>query len=72
MKSLIVPVGSAVLATALCVFGCNAFGMHPADLRIAALVSGTVSVSVAVSAVLFSAAAFVVDRHVPPARLAGA
>ena len=26
----------------------------------------------AVSAVLFSAAAFVVDRHVPPARLAGA
>ena len=54
MKSLIVPVGSAVLATTLCVFGCHAFGMPPADLRIAAFVSGTVSVSVAVSAALFA------------------
>jgi hypothetical protein len=54
MKILIIPIGSAVLATALCVYGCHAFGMPQSDLFLAGLVSGSVSVSVAVSAALFA------------------
>jgi hypothetical protein len=50
MEILIVPICSALLATALCIYGCLVFGMPQADLRIAALVSGFVSLSPAVGA----------------------
>ncbi len=51
MKSLIVPISSAVLTTALCVYGCHLFGMPRADMCIAACVAGAVSITAAVSAV---------------------
>jgi hypothetical protein len=54
MKCFIVPVSSAVLATALSVYGCHRMGMPRADLVLATLVSGTVSVTAAVCAVGFA------------------
>jgi hypothetical protein len=54
MKTMIVPISSAILATVLCVYGCHVFGMPRADLRIATLVSGAVSLSAAVSAALLA------------------
>ena len=54
MKTMIVPLSSAILATVMCVYGCHVFGMPRADLRIVALVSGAVALSAAVGAALLA------------------
>jgi hypothetical protein len=53
MKKLLIPVGSAVLASALSVYGCYKVGMPKSELFIAALVAVAVSVTAAVFAALF-------------------
>jgi hypothetical protein len=54
--SLFVAIGSAVLATGLSVVGCRLVGMPSHDLVVAALVSGAVSLTAAITAVLFAKA----------------
>jgi hypothetical protein len=61
MKKLLLPIGSAVLATALCTIGCRLAGMPTHDLAVAAAVSGSVSLTAAVGAALFAKRA---DRSV--------
>jgi len=56
MKSLPIAAASALLATVLCVLGCHWSGMPTADLRIAALVAGGVSMTAAVGASLLAKA----------------
>ena len=56
MKKLLVPIGAALLASALSVYGCYRVGMPKSELYIAALVAVAVSVTTAVSAALFTKA----------------
>ena len=53
MKTLLIPIGAALLASALSVYGCHLAGMPKSELYIAAVVSVAVSVTAAVSAALF-------------------
>ena len=50
MKKLLVPIGAALLASALSVYGCYLVGMPKSELYIAALVAVAVSVTAAVGA----------------------
>jgi hypothetical protein len=52
MKKLLVPIGAALMATALSVYGCYLVGMPKSELYIAALVAVAVSVTSAVSVAL--------------------
>jgi hypothetical protein len=54
MKKLLIPIGSALLASALTVCGCYLVGMTKSDLYIAAFIAVSVSVTVAVTAALLS------------------
>jgi hypothetical protein len=53
MKTQLIPIGAALLASALSVYGCYMFGMPKSELYTAALVAVAVSVTTAVSAALF-------------------
>jgi hypothetical protein len=53
-KTLPFAIGAALLATGLSVAGCRLVGMPSRDLVIAALVSGAVSLTVAIAAVFFT------------------
>ena len=53
MKTLLVPIAAALLASALSVYGCYLFGMPKSELYIAALVALAVSVTTAVSTAMF-------------------
>jgi hypothetical protein len=53
MKILLIPIGAALLASALSVYGCYLAGMPKSEIYIAALVSLGVSVTAAVTAALF-------------------
>ena len=56
MKTLLVPIGAALLASALSVYGCYLYGMPKSELYIAALVAVAVSMTAAISAALFKKA----------------
>jgi hypothetical protein len=56
MKKLLIPIGSALLASALSVYGCYLVGMPKSELYTAALVAVAVSVTTAVSVALFTKA----------------
>ncbi len=56
MKKLLIPIGAALLASALSVYGCYRVGMPKSELYIAAVVAVAVSVTAAVSATLFTKA----------------
>ena len=56
MKILLVPIGAALMASALSVYGCYLVGMPKSELYIAALVAVAVSVTTAVSVALFKKA----------------
>ena len=56
MKTLLLAVGLALLATTLCICLCRLCGMAPKDLEIAALVSGSVSLITALGAFLLARA----------------
>jgi len=56
MKKLIVPIGAALMASALSVYGCYLVGMPKSELYIAALVAVAVSVTTAVGAALLKKA----------------
>jgi hypothetical protein len=56
MKTLVVPIGAALLASALSVYGCYLVGMPKSELYIAALVAVGVSVTTAVCVALYKRA----------------
>ena len=56
MKTLLVPIGAALMASALSVYGCYLVGMPKSELYIAALVAVGVSVTTAVSVALLKKA----------------
>ena len=56
MKTLLIPICAALLASALSVYGCYLVGMPKSELYIAALVAVAVSVTTAVSAALYKKA----------------
>jgi len=56
MKTLLVPIGAALMASALSVYGCYLVGMPKSELYIAALVAVGVSVTTAVSVTMFKKA----------------
>jgi len=45
MKTIIAPIGSALLATALSVYGCHLYGMPRSELYIATIVAGGASLT---------------------------
>ena len=56
MKTLVVPISVALLASALSVYGCYLVGMPKSELSIAALVAVGVSVTTAVCVALYKRA----------------
>jgi hypothetical protein len=53
MKTLLIPIGAALLASVLSVYGCYLVGMPESELYIAALVAVAVSVPTAVTVARF-------------------
>jgi hypothetical protein len=53
MKTLLIPIGAALLASGLSIYGCYLVGMPESELYVAALVSIAVSVPTAVTVAWF-------------------